>query len=73
MNVCAHGNICCPDKQGKTLVINSGGRMSPDFHQVMYAFAWRKASAVFGPENVCDGDAEGDDDGTAERRRCIAQ
>lgn len=48
-----------PDKQVKTLAMNSGGRMSPDFHQVLYAFARRKATAVFGPENVSACDAEG--------------
>jgi hypothetical protein len=48
------------DKLVKTLTMNSGGRISPDFHEVLYAFARRMASRVLGVEGGIAGDAGGE-------------
>jgi hypothetical protein len=39
-----HGQI-----EVMVLAMNSGGRMSDDFHKVLYAFAHRKVAKTLGP------------------------
>lgn len=56
------------DKLVKTLAMSSGGCMSNDFHEVLYASARRKASRVFG-----DDGAEVTADSVADRRRCVTR
>ena len=58
------------DKRVMTLAMNSGGRMSKDFHTVLYAFARRKVSTVLGDDGAGD---EGEDDLLIERKRHIAR
>jgi hypothetical protein len=55
------------DKRVMTLAMNSGGRMSKDFHTVLHAFARRKVSTVLGDDGAGD---EGEDaDGLIERKQ----
>ena len=54
-----------------TLAMNSGGRMSKDFHTVLYAFARRKVSTVLGDDGA--GDGEEDTDRLIERKQYIAR
>ena len=56
------------DKRVMTLAMNSGGRMSKDFHTVLHALARRKVSGDDG-----DGDAGKDADERIERRQHIAR
>jgi hypothetical protein len=48
------------DKRVMTLAMNSGGRMSKDFHTVLYAFARRKVSTVLGDDGAGDGEEDTD-------------
>jgi len=57
----------------KVLAMNSGGRMSDDFHKVLYAFARRKVAKSLGVDgNDADGAAE-DPDARTERKQRIAR
>ena len=58
------------DKRVMTLAMNSGGRMSKDFHTVLYAFAKRKVSTVLGDDDAGD---EGEDGSLIERKQHIAR
>ena len=58
------------DKRVMTLAMNSGGRMSKDFHTVLYAFAKRKVSTVHGDDDAGD---EGEDGSLIERKQHIAR
>lgn len=57
------------DKRVMSLAIISGGRMSKDFHTVLYAFARRKVSTALGNDGGGD---EGQDDLLTERMQHIA-
>jgi hypothetical protein len=61
------------DKRVMTLAMNSGGRMSKDFHTVLYAFARRKVSGNLGGEGGGAGGAGEDADERTERRQHIAR
>ena len=57
----------------KVLAMNSGGRMSDDFHKVLYAFARRKVAKSLGVDgNGANGAAE-DPDARTKRKQRIAR
>ena len=59
------------DKRVMTLAMNSGGRMSKDFHTLLHAFARRKVSGTPGDDG--DGNAGEDAQEQIDRRQHIAR